>query len=194
LTAAPIVATGAVNGRDDAAPGAPLAVTGVIGQVTDQSGAPIPGAQMTLRNEATGATRHAVSDAGGWYYFAGLAAGQYQLTSQLTGFGPRQRRVRYTGGRYVANFTLSVGALTEEVTVVAEAPDVLPDEGKRKQREAEVQQAPSANVFALQRRVAGVLPVRVDVPHAGESFRFVRALVLDEETQLRFKYKARGKR
>ena len=72
--------------------------------------------------------------------------------------------------------------------------------GKTRQFEAdarrEAQQAasaPSDNVFALQRRVAGVLPVRVDVPHAGESFRFARALVLDEETTVSFSYKARGR-
>jgi hypothetical protein len=43
----------------------------------------------------------------------------------------------------------------------------------------------SQNVFNLQRRVAGILPVGVDVPHAGKSYRFVRPLVLDEETRLR---------
>lgn len=51
--------------------------------------------------------------------------------------------------------------------------------------------APSANVLNLQRRVAGVLPVHVDVPRAGASYRFVRPLVLDEETVVRFRYKVR---
>jgi hypothetical protein len=56
---------------------------------------------------------------------------------------------------------------------------------------AQVQNAPSENVYNLQKRVAGVLPVSVDVPHAGESFRFVRPLVLDEETTVSFKYRSR---
>jgi hypothetical protein len=43
----------------------------------------------------------------------------------------------------------------------------------------------------LQRRVAGVLPVAIDVPHAGTSFSFVRPLVLDEETKVTFSYKSR---
>jgi hypothetical protein len=51
--------------------------------------------------------------------------------------------------------------------------------------------APSQNVFNLQRRVAGVLPVRIDVPKAGKSYRFVRPLVLDEQTQVMFQYKTR---
>ncbi len=49
----------------------------------------------------------------------------------------------------------------------------------------------SANVVNLQRRVAGVLPVAIDVPRAGTSFQFARALVLDEETKVTFSYKSR---
>jgi hypothetical protein len=33
--------------------------------------------------------------------------------------------------------------------------------------------------------------VRVDVPRAGASYRFVRPLVVDEETTVQFRYKAR---
>jgi hypothetical protein len=47
----------------------------------------------------------------------------------------------------------------------------------------------SANVTALQNRVAGVLPIAVNVPRAGNSFRFVRPLVVDEETKLTFNYR-----
>ena len=43
----------------------------------------------------------------------------------------------------------------------------------------------------LQRRVAGVLPIPVDVPRAGQSFRFARPLVIDEETRLTFSYRSR---
>ena len=41
----------------------------------------------------------------------------------------------------------------------------------------------------LQKRVAGVLPIRVDVPRAGNSYRFVRPLVIDEETKVTFNYR-----
>ncbi len=51
--------------------------------------------------------------------------------------------------------------------------------------------APSANVQLLQRRAAGVLPVRIDVPRAGTSHRFVKPLVVDEETVVTFRYKKR---
>jgi hypothetical protein len=50
---------------------------------------------------------------------------------------------------------------------------------------------PSQNVINLQRRAAGVLPVRVDVPRAGVSHQFVKPLVVDQETVVSLKYKRR---
>src|SRR5882757_4043358 len=52
------------------------------------------------------------------------------------------------------------------------------------------QNAPSSNVLNLQRRVAGVLPVAIEVPHAGTAFHFVRPLVVDEENKMTFTYKS----
>lgn len=89
--------------------------------------------------------------------------------------------------------------LAETVTITGQAPAVSGDDLRRKQRAEEQAQAqaqlnaPSSNVFALQRRVAGVLPVRVDVPRSGESYRFARALALDDATTVSFGYKARGR-
>ena len=59
-------------------------------------------------------------------------------------------------------------------------------------KNAEKQQmAASSNVTNLQQRVSGILPVRVDVPRAGNSYNFVRPLVLDEETKVTFTYKSK---
>jgi hypothetical protein len=52
-------------------------------------------------------------------------------------------------------------------------------------------QEPSQNVINLQKRAAGVLPIRVDVPHAGTSHQFVKPLVIDQETSVSFRYKRR---
>jgi len=67
------------------------------------------------------------------------------------------------------------------------------DQNARDAKKAQEQQlnAASSNVFDLQKKVAGVLPVRVDVPRAGNSYRFARALVLDEETKVSFNYKTK---
>jgi len=39
--------------------------------------------------------------------------------------------------------------------------------------------------------VAGILPVHVDVPRSGKSYRFVRPLVMEEETKITFQYKSK---
>jgi hypothetical protein len=49
----------------------------------------------------------------------------------------------------------------------------------------------SSNVVNLQRRVAGVLPIRVDVPRTGSSYSFIRPLLIDEETKVTFRYKSK---
>jgi hypothetical protein len=48
---------------------------------------------------------------------------------------------------------------------------------------------PSQNVINLQRRTAGVLPIRVDVPRAGTSHQFVKPLVVDQEATVVLRYK-----
>jgi hypothetical protein len=82
---------------------------------------------------------------------------------------------------------MNLGALQETVTVTSQAAGVQPD--RNASRADEVQQAPSQNVVNMQRKVAGVLPVRVDVPRAGTAYRFVRPLVLNEETEVTFRYR-----
>jgi hypothetical protein len=64
-------------------------------------------------------------------------------------------------------------------------------EEQARQNRALQLQTPSANVMNLQKRVAGILPVRIDVPKSGRSYRFVRTLVMDEETRISFNYKAK---
>jgi hypothetical protein len=82
----------------------------------------------------------------------------------------------------------------ETVQVMAESVEIR---GSRQiereaRKNAEKQQmAASTNVTNLQQRVFGILPVRVDVPRAGNSYHFVRPLVLDEETKVSFTYKSK---
>ena len=72
-----------------------------------------------------------------------------------------------------------------------EGGEINKDEFEAKKRDLEQERQASSNVTSLQQRVAGVLPVAVDVPRAGNSYRFVRPLVLDEETKLTFTYKTK---
>jgi len=78
--------------------------------------------------------------------------------------------------------------------VMAETTEIRASQrnGHEARKNAEKQQmAASVNVTNLQQLVSGVLPVRVDVPRAGNSYNFVRPLVLDEETKVTFTYKSK---
>ncbi len=65
--------------------------------------------------------------------------------------------------------------------------------GLQQIRQSAAAQDPSAstNVKDLQRRVVGTLPVAVNVPHTGNSHRFVRPMVVGEETTSNFRYKSK---
>ena len=176
----------------------------IDGRVTDGTGAAIPGATVTATG-ADGVRRTATSDAEGFYTLDRVPSGRVTVTSELPGFKTVRRSFVFDQRPRLVEFRMEVSALTETVTVTAEAPylDVKASErsevidpnavGSREGKlDAPQQQAvPSQNVLNLQRRVAGVLPVRVDVPHAGTSHRFVRPLVLEEETRVTFAYKRR---
>ena len=62
---------------------------------------------------------------------------------------------------------LEPGELSETISVAADEPE---DVGRKSLGDASAQSAPSQNVFNLQRRVVGVLPVRIDVPRAGAAY------------------------
>jgi hypothetical protein len=91
--------------------------------------------------------------------------------------------------------TLEVGTINETVNVAIDGTNLAIENRRVEELAKKTQQAQlnnySQNVFSLQRRVAGLLPVAVEVPRSGKSYRFVRPLVLDEETRITFQYKAR---
>jgi hypothetical protein len=172
------------------APGLVGAAGAVSGRVTDESGSAIPGATVVVTG--AGGRQQVETGPDGSYAVFGVPAGMAQVEVTLMGFKSYRRHLRVAGsGSTRADVTLTVAAMTEEVTVMADDLKVSKSRAPIGQAANEPQQqAPSSNVFALQRRVAGVLPVRIDIPHAGASYRFVRPLVLDEETTVRFRYKA----
>ena len=82
----------------------------------------------------------------------------------------------------VASTMAAVDGLAESVTIVA---------GDKSRDQRQTNNELSLNVQSLQKRAAGVLPVRLDVPRTGQSHTFVRPLVMDEETRVSFRYKLR---
>lgn len=100
-------------------------ITGTIfGIVTDEFGAALPGASVTIRNVETGLTRSLATDAAGRYRAPGLSLGNYVVRAELAGFQPKAREgITLTIGREaVVNFTLSLGRVQEAIAVRGEAP------------------------------------------------------------------------
>jgi hypothetical protein len=179
----------------------PLQPGQLEGYVIDPMGAVIPGVQVKITSLETGAMRMATTDSSGHWTVFNIPAGQVKIEASANGFQTAQVNARYDAsrnGRY--DLRLSVASATETVSVTADTVTIEAGgasgrkERDKKKQEVIAQNSASDNVLNLQKRVAGVLPVRVDVPRAGNSYRFVRALVLDEETRVTFSYKTSEKR
>ncbi|HZC23849.1 MAG TPA: carboxypeptidase-like regulatory domain-containing protein [Candidatus Binatia bacterium] len=63
----------------------------ISGLVTDPNGALVQGAQVELKNPATGVTQHTVTSGAGLYTFISLNPGVYQVKVSQSGL-PTQRR------------------------------------------------------------------------------------------------------
>lgn len=101
-------------------------VGSVVGFVTDQSGAVIPGAKVTIANEGTGETRTVTSDAQGHYSVPNLSPAVYTMTAEMTGFSKQVS----LHNRLASNSTIEINAkLTvghqSETVQVTDTADVL---------------------------------------------------------------------
>ena len=96
----------------------------ISGAVTDQSGAILPGVEVTVTQTGTGLTRAAVTNETGAYVFPNLPVGPYRLEAALPGFRTYAQTgiVLAVGGNPVINVLLEVGQVSETVEVQADAP------------------------------------------------------------------------
>jgi hypothetical protein len=93
------------------------------GTVTDQSGSVVPNVSVTLRNLETGLERHAATSDLGKYIFNAVPVGLYSLQAEAQGFQSfRQSGIRLNVNTpATVDIRLTVGALTEQVSVTADA-------------------------------------------------------------------------
>jgi hypothetical protein len=96
----------------------------IAGEVADQAGVLVPGARVAITAAATNLSRTAVTSEEGTYLFSGLAPGVYRILVESSGFRPLIREgLRLATGETVRiDLRLEVGAVTEAVTVTADAP------------------------------------------------------------------------
>jgi hypothetical protein len=91
----------------------------VLGRVTDQSGGAVPGATVTLTNQATGIQVTTVTDAGGGYQFLNVRVGTYRIEAELSGFATAVAPdVTVTvAARQRVDLSLRVGGVGETIEV-----------------------------------------------------------------------------
>src|SRR5262249_55602393 len=93
----------------------------ISGAARDQSGAVLPGVEVTATQTQTGISRSAITNETGAYILPNLALGSYRLEATLPGF----RTFVQTGinlqvdSNPVINVVLEVGQVTEQVEVQA---------------------------------------------------------------------------
>ena len=95
----------------------------IVGTVTDQTGAVVPAANLTLKQKETGFVYNATSNATGGYVFAGLNVGTYDLKVSAKGFETYQATglTLNVSQTLATDVKMTVGAETVEVSVTADA-------------------------------------------------------------------------
>src|SRR3984893_10829787 len=98
----------------------------VRGLVSDQTGAVVPGATVTLSNTKTGINSTKPTDSAGLYIFDFVEPGTYTVAVDMTGFGKftQENIAVQAGGDVTVNPVLNPGALGQSI-MVSEAPPAV---------------------------------------------------------------------
>jgi hypothetical protein len=103
-------------------------VTGATlsGTVTDASGAVIAGAQVTVRNTATGIARDTTTDSAGFYTIPNLNPGNYEVKVEAKGFttAVQSNLALAVGAQQTLNIPMKVGETSQTVQVTEAAPQI----------------------------------------------------------------------
>lgn len=136
----------------------------INGTIFDQGKGVLPGATITVTNEATGAQRTTVTGPEGQFAVPTLLPGTYTILAQLDGFQTKiQKGVAIGVGQEITlELTLAVAGLIDEVTVTAESPIVEATASKigTNVRSSEIDGLPSNNrsQFAIMQTIPGMVP------------------------------------
>ncbi len=141
-------------------------VSGYIsGTAVDPSGLPVPGAVVTLINEATGERRTQTTTATGDFIFSAVLPGRYTVVVEAQGFKRVEKKnlnITATERLAAGQFTLEVGAVTESITVTAEGSPVQTASAERSAVLTNAQistlMARGRDFFTLMKVLPGVVP------------------------------------
>jgi carboxypeptidase family protein len=168
----------------------------ISGTIVDQQGQVVPGATITITNEATADSRPTVSDDRGNFQITNLQPGSYTVRVELASFRTYERKnvILSAGERLsVGNLTLEVGSLGETVTVESRGTQVNPAEtqhsGLITSTQIEQVQVLGRDVTSIMRLLPGVryentvdslgMSFGTDVPNVGGSRRDWSNVIVD---------------
>jgi len=106
----------------------------ITGTVTDNTGAIVPGATITIRNVGTGLTRETQTDGNGAFVFPDLLAGTFDMSVSLAGFKTFEQKGIVLGATErvaLRTIALEIGGLTETIAVQSTAVQVQTTNGAR---------------------------------------------------------------
>lgn len=107
----------------------------LTGTVTDQTGAVVPNANITLTNQLSGDIRRTVSNSEGVFAFASVPTGDYTIAIEAQGFAKWERsglRVSAGDRRTVSDIALGATAVAGSVDVTATSDTLAPvDNGEK---------------------------------------------------------------
>jgi hypothetical protein len=159
------------------ADGAAAQNTGTItARVVDGAGAVVPGADVVLTDERTGAARTAVSDPRGDVQFVAMPPGVYSVRVSLQGFRTLERVgnvLTASGQLALGDLTLALGNLSEVITVESTGTKVETDNSDYSalltSKQIEQIQTKGRDVMSLLRLLPGVR-YENDIEAMGDSF------------------------
>jgi hypothetical protein len=141
----------------------------IVGRATDNTGAIIPGVQVTITSPAMiGGARNAVTDEAGAYQFTLLVPGAYRVSFALPGF----KTLNIDGVAVTAGTTMTipgsmeVATVAEEVTVTSETPaiDLQAATVGVNWEQAKMDDLPwGRSIVALAQQIPGVYATNYDV-------------------------------
>lgn len=118
------------TGQDEALVAVSGTLAGVSGRITDQSGAVVAGATVTLR-DANGKTRQTTTGTDGSFHLTELPAGQYEVTATASGFKTSKQSIELKPSELaMLQPKLDVGTASETVEVMTASPVISSESAK----------------------------------------------------------------
>src|SRR5271169_3536974 len=101
----------------------------ILGQVSDATGAAVPGATVTVTNKETGLRRSATTDDSGRFNFPQLKPGAYSVKVEAEGFEPRRNDAVSAGlgQKQTVDFVVRVAQAKESIEVRSDAAILNPE-------------------------------------------------------------------